>query len=143
MPVLAQANELALPVREGDITVLEHLATLCEFQVAGEVDSVFKTNVLLQCHFSRRALPIDLDLDLKTLLKKSLKLVHAMVDVVSNSGSLNSTMSCMEISQMLVQAVWPNKSPLMQLPGFDEQLIGSLKNENVHDIGDFMNMEDE
>lgn len=44
---------------------------------------------------------------------------------------------------MAVQAMWPQQSPLLQLPGFDEELVEKCKQARVEDISDFMNMEDE
>jgi len=67
-----------------------------------------------------------------------------MVDVISTNGYLNATLNCMELSQMIVQAMWASKSPLMQLPGFDQEIILKLKNEQkIEEITDFMNMDDE
>jgi len=69
--------------------------------------------LLLQCHFNRKPLGVDLRLDQRQLLQKSVKLVHAMIDVVSTYGNLNTTLLAMELSQMLVQAMWPQQSPLL------------------------------
>lgn len=44
---------------------------------------------------------------------------------------------------MCVQALWPKQSPLLQLPGFDQELVDELKKAEVNDITDFMNMDDE
>lgn len=99
---------------------------------------------MLQCHFDRRPLQADLRLDQRALLQNALNLVHAMVDVISTNGYLNATLNCMELSQMIVQAMWASKSPLMQLPGFDQEIILKLKNEQkIGEITDFMNMDDE
>ena len=57
-----------------------------------------KANILMQCHFDRRPLPVDLRLDQKVLLQHALNLVHAMVDVISTNGYLNATLNCMELS---------------------------------------------
>lgn len=56
------------------------------------------------------------------MLIKSVKLVHAMIDVISTYGNLNATLLAMELSQMVIQAMWPQQSPLLQLPGFDTEL---------------------
>jgi len=40
------------------------LSSLCSFPVNQDSNSVAdKTNILLQCHFDRRALPVDMRLD--------------------------------------------------------------------------------
>ena len=56
---------------------------------------------------------MDLRLDQKFILEQSVKLVHAMVDVISTHGHLNATLLAMELSQMIVQAMWPKQSPLL------------------------------
>ena len=77
------------------------------------------------------------------ILQKVIKLIHAMVLVISTNGHLNAALIAMELSQMAVQAMWPLQSPLLQLPGFDNELVEKCKKVNVEDISDFMNMEDE
>ena len=44
---------------------------------------------------------------------------------------------------MTVQAMWPTQSPLLQLPGFNAELIEKAKKMEVEGIGDLMNMEEE
>lgn len=44
---------------------------------------------------------------------------------------------------MCVQALWPRQSPLLQLPGFDQDLVDELLKVQVKDISDFLNMDDE
>ena len=39
--------------------------------------------------------------------------------------------------------MWPQQSPLLQLPGFDAELAEKCKQARVEDISDFMNMEDD
>lgn len=40
--------------------------------------------------------------------------------------------------------MWPQQSPLLQLPGFDKDLVSTLKAKaKVEEISDFMNMEDD
>ena len=77
------------------------------------------------------------------ILQRVIKLTHAMVDVISTNGHLNAALLAMELSQMAVQAMWPQQSPLLQLPGFDTELVEKCKQARVEDISDFMNMEDD
>ena len=44
---------------------------------------------------------------------------------------------------MLVQAIWMNQSPLLQLPFMTRAMVERLKEVEVNDIADFMNMEDD
>ena len=50
----------------------------------------FKTNILLQAHFSRLSLPADIALDQERVLTKVLRLLSACVDVMSSNGYLNA-----------------------------------------------------
>ncbi|PQE20908.1 hypothetical protein CJF30_00002243 [Rutstroemia sp. NJR-2017a BBW] len=81
----------------------------------------FKAFVLLQAHFSRMQLPIDLAKDQEMILTKVLGLLSATVDVLSSDGHLNA-MNAMEMSQMVVQAMWDRDSPLKQIPHFTPEL---------------------
>jgi pre-mRNA-splicing helicase BRR2 len=80
----------------------------------------FKAFVLLQAHFSRLQLPIDLAKDQEVILSKVLGLLSAIVDVLSSDGHLNA-MNAMEMSQMVVQAMWDRDSPLKQIPHFTQE----------------------
>ncbi|OJD26802.1 hypothetical protein ACJ73_01804 [Blastomyces percursus] len=82
----------------------------------------FKAFVLLQAHFSRMQLPIDLGKDQEMIVGKVLNLLSACVDVLSSEGHLNA-MNAMEMSQMVVQAMWDRDSPLKQIPHFGPEVI--------------------
>ncbi|KAK7725074.1 Pre-mRNA-splicing helicase BRR2 [Botryosphaeria dothidea] len=101
----------------------------------------FKAFVLLQAHFARMQLPVDLAKDQETILKKVLPLLQACVDVLSSDGHLNA-MNAMEISQMVVQAMWDRDSPLKQIPHFDNRLVQEANGAGVQDISDFIDAMD-
>lgn len=82
----------------------------------------FKAFVLLQAHFSRMQLPVDLAKDQEVIVSKVLNLLSGCVDVLSSDGHLNA-MSAMEMSQMVVQAMWDRDSPLKQIPHFSPEVI--------------------
>ncbi|KAI9878001.1 MAG: DEIH-box ATPase [Pleopsidium flavum] len=82
----------------------------------------FKAFVLLQAHFSRMQLPADLAKDQEVILTKVLNLLSACVDVLSSDGYLNA-MNAMEMSQMVVQAMWDRDSPLKQIPHFSPEVV--------------------
>ncbi|KAI9834766.1 MAG: hypothetical protein M1819_002852 [Sarea resinae] len=82
----------------------------------------FKAFVLLQAHFSRMQLPADLAKDQEVILSKVLNLLSACVDVLSSDGHINA-MNAMEISQMVVQAMWDRDSPLKQIPHFSPEVV--------------------
>ncbi|KAJ4272229.1 Pre-mRNA-splicing helicase BRR2 [Fusarium torreyae] len=97
----------------------------------------FKSFVLLQAHFSRMQLPIDLAKDQEVLLSKVLSLLSAMVDILSSDGHLNA-MSAMEMSQMIVQGMWDRDSPLKQIPHFSPEVVKVANEFGIKDIFDFM-----
>jgi pre-mRNA-splicing helicase BRR2 len=101
----------------------------------------FKAFVLLQAHFSRMQLPIDLAKDQETIVGKVLNLLSACVDVLSSEGHLNA-MSAMEMSQMVVQAMWDRDSPLLQIPHFTPETVRVLKEYDVKDVYEFMDKMD-
>ena len=82
----------------------------------------FKAFVLLQAHFSRMQLPLDLAKDQEDIIRKVLNLLSACVDVLSSEGHINA-MNAMELSQMVVQAMWDRDSPLKQIPHFSPEVI--------------------
>jgi pre-mRNA-splicing helicase BRR2 len=86
----------------------------------------FKAFVLLQAHFSRMQLPIDLAKDQEFVVRR----VH-----------LNA-MNAMELSQMVVQAMWQKDSPLKQIPHFDDDTVNAAKKFGISDIYEFMDAMD-
>jgi pre-mRNA-splicing helicase BRR2 len=101
----------------------------------------FKAFVLLQAHFSRMQLPVDLSKDQESVVKKVLGILSASVDVLSSEGHLNA-MNAMEISQMVVQAMWQKDSPLKQIPHFDDDTVKAAKSFGITDIFEFMDAMD-
>jgi pre-mRNA-splicing helicase BRR2 len=104
-----------------------------------------KANVLLQSHFSRYQLPADLQSDLAELvLKRIIPLIYATVDVLSSNGWLTPALAAMELSQMIVQAMWGDReSPLRQLPHFDQPRVQSAKQMGVETVFDLLEIEDD
>ena len=101
----------------------------------------FKAFVLLQAHFSRMQLPTDLAKDQEIILSKVLNLLSGCVDVLSSDGHLNA-MNAMEMSQMVVQAMWDRDSPLKQIPHFSPEVIKTANDFGAKDIFEFMDLMD-
>ncbi|KAI9845853.1 MAG: DEIH-box ATPase [Sclerophora amabilis] len=101
----------------------------------------FKAFVLLQAHFSRMQLPIDLAKDQELILTKILNLLSTCVDVLSSDGHLNA-MSAMEMSQMVVQAMWDRDSPLKQIPHFGPETVKAANDAGIKDVISFMDAMD-
>lgn len=144
--LLAHCSELAhIPIREGEVQVLERLNGSLPFKVnQSDIDLVSaKVFILLQCHFVRiNSLPVDMQYDLEGILQKILGLVNAAVDLMASEGYLGA-MRLMDISQMVVQGVWVNDSPLKQIPHFDTAILDRCGNLNIETVYDIMALEDE
>lgn len=101
----------------------------------------FKAFVLLQAHFSRMQLPADLAKDQEVILSRILGLLSGCVDVLSSDGHLNAV-SAMEMSQMVVQAMWDRDSPLKQIPHFTDDVVKAANKAGASDIFEFMDLMD-
>jgi len=82
-------------------------------------------------------LPADLAKDQEVVLSRVLNLLSGCVDVLSSEGHLNA-MNAMEMSQMVVQAMWDRDSPLKQIPYFGPDLVRAANEAGVKDILEFM-----
>lgn len=82
-------------------------------------------------------LPIDLAKDQEAVVSKVLNLLSACVDVLSSEGHLNATFA-MDMSQMVVQAMWDRDSPLLQIPHFTTQTVQAAAEYEIEDIEEFM-----
>mmetsp|Transcript_39663 Transcript_39663/g.39245 ORF Transcript_39663/g.39245 Transcript_39663/m.39245 type:complete len:432 (-) Transcript_39663:18-1313(-) len=146
--ILSCAEEFEnLPMRDSDEGQLRALDRYIDYPVDPE-DGIYlfprvKTNILLQCHFERKNLSIDLGLDQKEILEKSLKLVHALVDIIATYSWFTPCLYMMRLSQMIVQGCSAKDSNLYQIPHFDYDLVERCKSSGIEDIGDLLEMEDE
>jgi pre-mRNA-splicing helicase BRR2 len=102
----------------------------------------FKTCLLLQAHFSRLPLPADLATDQQLILSRVIKLLSAAVDVMSSSGYA-SALKAMDMTQMVVQAIWDTDSPLRQIPGFTKEIVARCKAAGVESVWEITELEDE
>lgn len=143
--IMSNASEYDnLPMRHGEEKSLRQLAAHVPItsDKTKYTDPHTKAFLLLQAHFSRLNLAGDLSMDQKTVLGDTVRLVQAMVDVISSSGWLKPALAAMEVSQMTVQGLWDNTSNLMQLPHFTKELCDKCAEKEVETIFDLMDMED-
>ncbi|EHS62613.1 uncharacterized protein PGTG_22588 [Puccinia graminis f. sp. tritici CRL 75-36-700-3] len=140
LEIISAAQEFeSIPLRHGEEGLLKKVHDRVPVKV-GKVEYLsphFKTNILLQAHFSRLTLPSDLMLDQVEILRKVPNLISAAVDVLSSQECLNTTVA-MEFFQMVVQAVWNHDSPLKQIPGFSSEIIQRCTAANVNQVTDIM-----
>jgi pre-mRNA-splicing helicase BRR2 len=129
--ILAAASEFArLTIRNGEEQLLQkiakHVPNALPEQVKWE-DPATKALVLLQAHYSRFTLSNDLTSDLAFILGDCVKLLQALVDVISSYGWLRPALAAMEVSQMSVQGLWNKDHVLLQIPHFDQRIVDELK----------------
>ena len=65
-------------------------------------------------------------------------MLNAMADMAADEGLLHSTLNIMRVAQMIVQAIMPNDSELIQLPGIDRQAAATLQQRGVRSLAQFM-----
>jgi len=142
--VTSAAEYEDLPIRKHEDVVLRRVYDRVPVKLSetNYESPHFKAFVLLQAHFSRLTLPPDLATDQTLVLGKVLNLLSACVDVMSSEGWLNA-FGAMELSQMVVQAVWDRDSPLKQIPHFNNDIIKRCNEAGIESVFDLMEMEDE
>lgn len=137
LEILSSASEFEnLPIRQGEEKLLRKMAMHLPLKIEklNYASAATKVNILLQSHFSRRALSPDLIVDLNFILEQTPRLIQALVDVISSNGWLIPALAAMELSQMITQALWDNDSGLKQLPHFDNERIERCKDHGVENI---------
>lgn len=153
MTILASSSEFQqLPCRFGEEEKLRKLAKHLKFAVAAPDDDysapAVKVAILLQMHFSKRQDELGplLRVDLKYILQHAVRLLHAMVDVISSNGWLKPALAAMDLTQMVVQAQWNTDSPLLQIPFFSNKMLQQLqtmKLDQVETPTDILSMDEE
>lgn len=117
-----------------------------------------KTRTLLHAHIHRlNTLSDDLEKDKRYVVKKSPYLINEMINIeaqlvaMGHAGRLrvpprlDTIENTMKLSQMIVQALWNNKSPLLQLPHIAEGHLRyfETKKHTIKSIRQFASMDNE
>jgi pre-mRNA-splicing helicase BRR2 len=151
MEILSAASEFStLPVRHGEDKTLAILSKTLPHQLPTTAqfnDPNTKALVLLQCHVSRKPLSIDLQIDQSKVVGESITLIQAIVDVISSSGWLKPALAAMELSQMVVQALWNKDHVLMQIPHFTKEIVDRClaynSDEPIESVLDILSLDDD
>mmetsp|Transcript_2687 Transcript_2687/g.8111 ORF Transcript_2687/g.8111 Transcript_2687/m.8111 type:complete len:460 (+) Transcript_2687:3-1382(+) len=146
LDVLVSAEEFEeVPVRQGEEGLLAALSKRLPVPLTEPdfAESRIKAHVLLQLHFSRRELSADQREDLDKILDQALRLLQAMVDILSSNGWLRPALAAMELSQMLVQARWNTDSPLLQIPHFNKEIVARCNAAGVKRVEDIGELEED
>jgi pre-mRNA-splicing helicase BRR2 len=147
LDIISSASEFdTLPVRHHEDRVLRALAQKVVMKPKHDAkynDPHVKANLLLQAHFSRLSLPSELQADLDDILKKVLQLVQACVDVLSSNSWLEPALATMELSQMIVQAMWATDPVLKQLPHMTPESLKRAASHKIEGIFDLTDADDD
>lgn len=154
--MLAGAAEFSMDVkiRPTDETALKELVTKLEGYKNPNGENyerpkkntqlpAVKAHALLYCHFHR--IPVDnigLKTDQEYIVNKAAQLVLGMLQIALARQWLLPAISCMNISQFLVQAVWDRSSPLFQLPFISPEIIrhSTMGKRPIKNIADLLDM---
>ncbi|XP_041463235.1 activating signal cointegrator 1 complex subunit 3-like [Lytechinus variegatus] len=124
LTILSDAHEYEdLPVRHNEDSLNSNLAEGLPLEVnRHSFDSPHtKTHLLLQAHMSRAQLPCsDYFTDTKSVLDQAIRVLQAMIDVVSFNGWLVTALQTMHLVQCIIQARWFDDSPLLTLPHVEQ-----------------------
>ncbi|SJX63979.1 probable ATP dependent RNA helicase [Sporisorium reilianum f. sp. reilianum] len=136
LEIVSSAAEFEdLPIRQHEDVVLQRIYDRLPLKLdALDLCSPYhKVFILLQAHFARLTLPVDLEADQRMVVGRVLNLLSACVDVMSSNAFLNAIVA-MELSQMVVQAVWERDSVLRQVPGFSAKVVERCRARGVEDV---------
>jgi len=146
LDILCNATEFEdIPIRQNEDLMLQRLARHMPLEIPkpNYLSSKTKANILLQTHFSRHPVSQEIKADRDKLVSQCIPLVWAMVDLLASEQWLKPTLLCLELCQMITQALWDYDSPLMQLPFFTRDICKEFKKNNVEQIFDLVELEDE
>lgn len=149
LEILSASSEYtSLSIRQSEGKQLQEMARRLPFSLSDSAkyeDPATKTFLLLQSHFCRNPLPTDLNTDLRFILSQAIKLIQALVDVISSNGWLKPALACMELSQMIVQGLWDKDSILLQIPHFTMDTVAQCKalNPPVNSVFDVLDLDDD
>ncbi|KAK9696518.1 secretory subunit [Basidiobolus ranarum] len=94
-----------------------------------------KAHALLSAHINR--IPVEdpsLAADQQEIIKKSIHLVLGMLQISTAHSWLETSLRCMELSQMLVHGLQVNKAPILELPHINEEIARAFAKKKVHSV---------
>lgn len=123
--ILTRALEFSeLPVRHNEEILNKELNESCRFKVKDESfdSSHTKTYILLQAHFSRLELPCsDYLTDLKSVMDQCIRVLQAMIDIVSMKGLSFVCLRLVTILQMIIQGRWYDDESVLIVPNLERE----------------------
>uniref|UniRef100_A0A1U7X5T2 RNA helicase n=1 Tax=Nicotiana sylvestris TaxID=4096 RepID=A0A1U7X5T2_NICSY len=149
LEILASASEYErLPIRLGEEELTRRLIIHQRFSFENPkyTDPHAKANALLQAHFSRQVVGGNLASDQQEVLLSAIRLLQAMVDVISSNKWLSLALLAMEVSQMVTRGTWERDSMLLQVPHFTNELAKKCQEnpgKSIETVLDLVEMEDD
>lgn len=88
---------------------------------------------------------IILCIDKYFIVERSIHIINGILDIALAHRWLQTSLRCMELSQLLVQAMWFQENPLVQLPYINQDVLKTmkLKRKNIRNIAQLREMSDE
>mmetsp|Transcript_3040 Transcript_3040/g.9258 ORF Transcript_3040/g.9258 Transcript_3040/m.9258 type:complete len:2169 (-) Transcript_3040:2467-8973(-) len=146
LEILSASKEFAtIPMRHKEDVVLRKLSKRLPIKLPKNArfnDPHTKAELLLQAHFQRLQLSAEFQDDLNVVLRGILRLIQAIVDVLSTSSWLSAALAAMELSQMVVQATWASDSYLKQIPHMTPDRLKRAAEKEVETVFDLTELED-
>ncbi|GFP92235.1 U5 small nuclear ribonucleoprotein 200 kDa helicase [Phtheirospermum japonicum] len=148
LEILSSASEYErISIRPGEDESMKRLINHQRFSFENpKLDNPnVKANVLLQAHFLRRTVVENLLSDQQEVLVHAIRLLQAMVDVISSNGWLSLALLTMEVSQMVIQGMWERDSNLLQIPHFTNELAKRCEenpDKSIETVFDLREMEE-
>uniref|UniRef100_A0A7S0D2D4 RNA helicase n=1 Tax=Amorphochlora amoebiformis TaxID=1561963 RepID=A0A7S0D2D4_9EUKA len=147
LEILSHANEFEMiPLRQGEDRALQKLSRRMPLKVSSEEEfhsPHVKAHLLLQSHFARQLLSPTVQGDRDELLPVALRLLQAIVDVISSAGWLETALAAMELSQMIVQGMWSTDPIVLQIPHMSKELAKKCVSKGIKNVFDILDMEDD
>lgn len=97
-----------------------------------------KALMLLQMWLGR----ITTNEPLVPLVEAALVVVSVAIEILVGDGRL-AVLTAVDLSQLLMQAVWDRDSPLRQIPYFDDAVIQRCSKHGIESVYDFLSIEDD
>jgi len=144
--IVSAASEFGtLPMRQGEDKALKILSRGLPYIGKDVVwnDPNGKALVLLQAHFDRKRMNVDLKQDCDVVVEGAVKLIQACVDVIATGYHLKAAVEAMEVSQMVVQGMWRKDDVLKQIPHFTDAIVSRARAKGVTSPFDILEVEDD
>ena len=128
------------PLRHNEDQTLEAFANEIYWSLPDDAnfnDQHLKVYMLLQAFMQRLPLPItDFLNDQNSILDNSIRLINALADIAFEIKQSSQLLLIMNTMPLLIQALMPYNSQLLQIDGIDNALVKRLNKEGICELRD-------